>query len=276
MPSYRSVLVLNAFLLCLSLAVYIYNNVPRKYLWLAVLLIFLNAEKNVYGNMVGIRNGLVVTGFILGASFIQNRKIIPFAILTILLSTFHTAALLFLPIAYLVGRNSSISSREILIWIIVIIALLAFSVSGLIELAAPIISHSFDRYEYYLEEMTAHRGVLLTSASLVLILLIFTLYNSQKIILTKEQNSTVRLGLLYVVSAFLGSLAMRANYFYDIFFIGTVVILFANSKRDDLKGLSLASLAVLMSAYSLYLWHTCKWVAGNPYYTIYTSIIGSW
>ena len=275
MPSYRSMLVLNAFLLCLALAVFIYKNIPKKYLWLAILLVFLNAEKNIYGNLVGMRNGFVVTGFLLGSVLIQQRRIVLFALLTALLSTIHTAALLFMPLAYIVGRNTKITRVEILIWIGAIVVLLVFSVSGLMELAAPIISRYFDRYETYLEDMTAHRGFLLTVASLALATLIFILYNKRKNALTKDQNSLIRLGLLYVVSAFLGSLAVRANYFYDMFFIGTVVVLFANCKHDT-KGILLATLAVLMSFYSLLLWMTCKWVAGNPLYYVYTSIIGSW
>ena len=72
MPSYRSILVLNAFLLSLSLGVFCYHNVPQKYLWLAIVLIFLNPEKNIFGNLVGIRNGLVVTSFLIGFVWLQN------------------------------------------------------------------------------------------------------------------------------------------------------------------------------------------------------------
>lgn len=275
MPSYRSILILNAFILCLALAVFIYRNIPKKYLWLAVLLIFLNPEKNIYGNLVGIRNGFAVTGFILGTVFIQNRKFLPFVLVTALSSTFHTASILYMPIAYLVGRNTKISRKEIIIWIVVVAILLVFSVSGFIQVASPIISRYFDRYEVYLEEMEAHRGILLTGASLVLTYLIFTLYYKEEGILTKEQCSLIRLGLLYIVTAFLGSLAMRASYFYDMFFIGTVVVLFANSNRQT-KGQLLTILAVMMSLYYFYLWFTSPWVVGNPRYSVYTSIIGSW
>lgn len=275
MPSYRCILVLNAFILCLALAVFIYRNIPQKYLWLAILLIFLNPEKNIYGNLVGIRNGFAVTGFILGTVFIQNRKIIPFALITALSASFHTASLLYMPLAYLVGRNTKISRREIRIWIVVIAILLFFSVSGLIRLSSLLISRYFNRYEVYLVEMEAHRGILLTGVSLVLTYLIFSLYNKEKKILTREQSSLIRLGLLYVVSAFLGSLAMRASYFYDMFFIGTVIVLFDNFNRD-IQGKMLVTLAVMMSFYYFYLWSTSPWVAGNPRYSVYTSIIGSW
>lgn len=275
MPSYRSVLVLNAFILCLALAVFIHRNIPRKYFWLAVLLIFLNPEKNIYGNLVGIRNGLVVTGFMLGSVFIQRRKIISFAILTALLSTFHTAALLFMPLAYLVGRNTVISKKEMMVWAAVIALLLSFSVTGLIDLASPVISEYFDRYETYIEEMTPHRGILLTASSLLLVVIIFILYHDKADTMTPERNSLVRLGLLFAVSAFLGSLAMRANYFFDMFFIGTVVVLYSETVRKVL-GLVLVLLAIAMSLYSFWLWQTSVWVAGNPLYSVYTSIWGAW
>ena len=276
MPSYRALLVFNAFLLCLALAVFIYRNIPQKYLWLVILLIFLNPEKNIYGNLVGIRNGLVVTGFILGLVFVQERKLLFFAILTFLLSTIHTAALLFMPIAYVVGRNTTISNREIIIWMGAFIALLAFSVSGLIDIASPIISRYFERYEYYIEDMEAHRGMLMVVSTLALAALVFILYYSQKSLLTKGQNSLVRLSLLYIISAFLGSLAMRANYFYDMFFIGTVVILFANSRKKGYLGWALVVLTISMSVYSFILWQTSSWVAGNPLYSVYKSLLGTW
>lgn len=275
MPSFRSLLVLNALLLCFSIAFFLDKNVPRAYLWLAILLIFLNPEKNIYGNLVGMRNGFVVTGFILGSVLIQQRKLFLYALLIALLSTIHTAALLFMPLAYFVGRNTKLTRQEIIIWIVVFIVLLTFSVSGLIDLASPFISQYFERYEYYIDDMLAHRGVLLTGSSLLLATLIFFLFKSQEDSLTESQNSLIRLGLLYVASAFLGSLAMRANYFYDMFFIGTVVVLFSNSKRN-VSGSLLVILAVLMSFYSLRLWQTSSWVAGNPLYYVYTSILGSW
>ena len=276
MPSFRSMLVVNAFMLCLALAVFIYRNIPNKYLWLAILLVFLNPEKNIYGNLVGIRNGFVVTGFVLGSVFIQKRKLLPFVGLTVLLSTIHTAALLFMPIAYLVGRDTPISKNEIVIWIGALSVLLTFSVSGLIDMAAPIITRYFDRYDYYLEGMEAHRGILMVMSTLVLSALVFVLYSSHKAHFTNGQNALIRLGLLYIFSAFLGSLAIRANYFYCIFFIGTVITLFANRKGNDLLGWALVILAIAMSVYSFRIWQTSTWVAGNPLYSVYTSIFGAW
>lgn len=275
MPTFRSMLVLNAFILCLALAVFCYRNVPKAYLWMAVLLIFLNPEKNIYGNLVGMRNGFVVTGFVLGLVLIQRRKLIWFAILTFLLSTLHTSAFLFMPLAYIVGRNTRISEREIAIWICVFIVLLSFSVTGLVELATPIVSRYFDRYEYYLEGMQGHRGFLLTGTSLVLAALVFTLYRIHKGAFSENQNSLIRLGLLYLTSAFLGSLSMRAYYFYDMFFVGTVVTLYATDKNKSLISLALVLLSIITSLYSLKLWMTNQYVAGNPLYQVYTSIFGS-
>ena len=55
MPSHRSIIVLNTFLLCLAFALFIYRNVPKQYIWVAILIIFFNVEKNIYGSMVGMR-----------------------------------------------------------------------------------------------------------------------------------------------------------------------------------------------------------------------------
>ena len=96
MPSYRSILILNTFLLCLAFALFIYRNVPKQYIWVAVLIIFLNVEKNIYGSMVGLRNGFAVITFLLGSVYIQERRWLPFALITVLAMSIHTSAVFFL------------------------------------------------------------------------------------------------------------------------------------------------------------------------------------
>ena len=85
MPSFRCILVLNAFLLSLALGVFCYQVVPRRYLWLFIILLFLNPEKNIFGQLVALRNGLVVTSFLLCFPLLYKRRIIPFAVLTVIL-----------------------------------------------------------------------------------------------------------------------------------------------------------------------------------------------
>ena len=298
-PSFRMLLILNSGLLCLALGVFVYNNVPRKYLWLAILLIFLNPEKNIYGSLVGMRNGFAVIIFLFSFVFIQRRKLIPFLGMLLLAMSMHTAAVFFMPLAYIIGRNSSFSRNEVTWWLIAGLFILMSSLSGLMEMLTPFLTEYFDRYERYYEDFgEGHRGFLLTITGIILFVLITSLFiNNTKNVskrqsflvrhrillikdntrnMSKRQNSLVRLGMLYVFSMLMGSLSGRAGYFYDMFFIGTVVTLFAINKKTRVSAWVLVLISVAMSFYSLRLWMTNQYVSGNPLYMIYTSIIGSW
>lgn len=269
MPSYRSILVLNSLLVSLALAVFCNRNIPRKYLWLAVLLIFLNAEKNIYGSLVGIRNGLAVTVFLLGSVFIQHRKIILFAGVTILALLLHSSAIFFLPIAFIVGFNKKLSKVEIIIWISVIFVILISSLSGMMKFIEPYLVDSYESYTVYLEG-PGHRGWLLTTTGLVLATITFLLFWKNRSVFNKNQNSLIRLGLLYVVSTLLGSMAFRIGYFYDMFFIGTVCTMMIKAKKFKSLRNVLCILSILMSIYSFFLWRSANF--GNPKYDVYHSI----
>lgn len=298
-PSFRILLILNSILLCLALGVFVYNNVPRKYLWLAILLIFLNPEKNIYGSLVGMRNGFAVIVFLFSFVFIQRRKLIAFLGMLLLAMSMHTSAVFFMPLAYIIGRNGPFSRKEVTWWIIAGLIILMSSLSGLMEMLTPFLTEYFDRYEHYYANFDeGHRGLLLTITGIILFVLIFSLFiNNTKNMpirqsslvsyrsslinntirsMSKRQNSLMRLGLLYVFTTLMGSLSSRASYFYDMFFIGTVVTLFANNKKTRVSAWVLVLISIAMSFYSLRLWMTNQYVRGNPLYMIYTSIIGSW
>lgn len=274
LPSFRALLVLNAALLSLALGVFLYHNVPKNYLWLAVVLVFLNPEKNIYGNLVGIRNGLVVTLFLLGSVLIQKRRLIPFFLLTALLFTIHRSAILFLPLAYLVGQNRSFSNNEIWIWVVGVVIMLTMSMSGLMQILSSLVSNDYlERYEGYLDDSKLHRGALNVLSSLFLMALIIAIFIKNKDFLLPNENSLFRLGLLYVCTAFLGSLAMRASYFYDMFFIATVVKMVSIKTTSIYARFALVSLAIVVSLYSMFVvWMGSEWWN----HSVYHSLLGSW
>ena len=273
MPTHRSVLVLNSLLLCLAFALFIYHNVPKHYMWVAIVIIFLNVEKNIYGSMVGLRNGFAVTAFLLGSIYIQKRKLIPFALITLISMSFHTSAFFYLPIAYLVGRGKEISKGEIYIWIATLTILGTMSSVGLLNALTPFLMDNFERYEVYIIDFTGHQGILMVTTTIVLFVLIFTLFYENRKILSNEQNSLCRLGLLYVASLFMGTISMRAGYFYNVFFAGTIALLFSLPSKYDTMRKALCVVAIIMSAYSMYLWMHAGHVLNNPLYTVYHSIL---
>lgn len=269
MPSYRSLLVLNAFVLCLSLGVFCYENIPREYISLAILLIFLNVEKNIYGSLVGPRNGFAVATFILSTVFIQKRYLIAFAASTALAMTLHNSAIFFMPIAYIVGRNKELTKTELILWIGVIIAILVSSTKGLMDIVEPYVLDYNDSYAIYIKE-EYHRGPLLTITGLILIIITLILFWGNKTSFSQNQNSLIRLGILYMTSTILGSVVFRAGYFYNMFFIGTIAI-FMSQKRKTVLHIALCVLSIVMSIYSFYLWRiNCM---GNSNYDVYHSIL---
>lgn len=272
MPSHRSILVLNSLLLCFAYALFIYRNVPKQYIWVAVLIIFLNADKNIYGSMVGLRNGFAVTIFLIGTVFIQERKFLPFMLLTVLAMSFHTSAIFFLPIAYIVGRNSKISRKEILVWVILLLVFGFMSSVGLLNTFTPFLLNYFERYESYIDDFVAHKGVLMIGTTVIIFYLIFLLFYSSRKVFTPNQNSLIRLGLLYVFSLYMGTISMRAGYFYNLFFVGTIATLLSTYGKYKNFAILLCAIAILMSAYSMHLWMNASHVAGNPLYSIYQSI----
>lgn len=275
MPSFRSLLVLNSFLLSFSLGVFCYQNVPRNYLWLAVILIFLNPEKNIYGTLVALRSGLCVSAFFLSFVLVQRRKWALFFIISSLLSFIHTSALLFMPIAYFVGSNHGFRLKEVWLWGGVIALLLFMSMTQLFDMISVFIGEAsvFERYEEVLSATQSHRGVLLTLTSLVFVALFIIYFRQRGKYLSSNENSLLRVGLLFTVTAFLGSLAMRASYFYDVFFIVAVVKVFSDKLADEALRYSLLILALLTSYYSMFIvWMGSEWWN----HAVYHSLLGSW
>lgn len=274
MPSYRSILVLNSLLLSLALGVFCYHNIPNKYLWLAVVLIFLNPEKNIFGNLVGIRNGLVVTSFILAFSLVQKRKWLRFAILTAGLSFIHTSALLFLPVAYVAGFDAPFRKKEIWLWGGMILFLFVFSLSQVSEILGVIVENDiFARYERYLEDNNLRRGLLISIVNIVNVVFIIMYFLQRGKDLKNEENSLLRVGLLYTVMYFLGSLAMRSSYFYDMFYIGTVITIFSDKRANPIVRYGLLALALVTSYYSMFhVWMGVEWWNHGTYH----SLLGDW
>lgn len=272
-PSYRLLLVLSAFILSFSLGVFCCKNIPQKYLWLAIILIFLNPEKNVFGVLVGIRNGLVISSFILLSDYIHKRKWLPFMAFTVALSYIHTSALFYLPIAYFVGFNKPFKTKEIWIWCAALLALITVSMTDLSRAFFAFIENDiFARYETYLyEEM--QRGVLIVGVSVVNIVLLLFYFSSRGYALSESENSMIRLGILYSAMFFLGSLSMRASYFYDMFYIGSIITI-VNDKRAKLwLRLSIVSIAIVTSIYSMFI----VWMGAPSWsHSIYHSLLGSW
>lgn len=272
LPSYRAVLLLSAFLFSFSLAVFCYNYIPKNYLWLAIILVFLNPEKNVFGVLVGIRNGLVISAFLLSFVLIQKRKWLQFAAITVGLSFIHTSAILYLPLAYIAGSNRPFKKRETWIWIGAAIALLFFSTSQLAEYINILLNNEYlDRYQNYFED-SGHRGGLMVFACVFFIAIYIAYFQMRRESLCPKDNSLIRMGILYSITMLMGSLSIRASYFYDMFLIGSAVTIFSDKKAPEWLRYAVVLLLIATSCFSMRVWMHSEWWNHGTYH----SLLGSW
>ena len=109
------------------------------------------------------------------------------------------------------------------------------------------------------------------SIAFVVLFIVYFYRNRNRLI--PNQNSLLRLGILYSVTFFLGSLSMRAMYFYDLFFIASVVNIYSDRKTSEDLRYAVAFLAIIVSLYSMfYVWMGSEWWNHGTYH----SLLGDW
>lgn len=270
MPSFRSILVLNALILTAAFVVFIYKNVPSNYAWLAIFLLFLMPEKNVFGSLVGIRNGLVVSSFILTFTFVQQRKPIHLAITALLLSTIHTSAIIYLPLAYVISRNTPISKKEVYIWLVSGVILMLTSASTIINFLSPIFSIIANRYEEQLMEMEGiSRGLLNYSANLIMMFSFVYFAYKHSAELLPEQRSLLRMAALYCVSGCLGAISGRMTYYYAIYYIGSVVLMFSFKWRQNILRIIMLLFVIAIAYYATFVvWMNSPYFVHDTYHCL--------
>lgn len=275
MPSYRSILILNSFILVASFIVFIYKNIQPQYAWLAIFLIFLMPEKNIFGSLVGIRSGLVVTSFILTFSFIQERKFISFIITSLILSTIHTSAIFYLPLAYAVARNAAISGKEVYIWIGISIVLMLTSMSSLVNLLLPIFSSVANRYEESLMEMSSgSRGLINYGANLVMMFAFLFFAYKRSFELTPKQRSLLRMAALYCIAGCLGAISGRMTYYYAIFYIGGIIIMYSKRWKYPTLKVIMMVFVIMIAIYSTFIvWMGADWWNHGTYHSLFDSVV---
>ena len=104
-----------------------------------------------------------------------------------------------------------------------------------------------------------------------MVLYIFYLLSRSKY-LTSNQNTLLRLGTLYSVTMLMGTLSMRASYFYDMYLIGSAVLIFSDKKAPEWLRYAVIILVLATSYYSMQIWMNSEWWNHG----IYHSLLGDW
>ena len=269
LPSFRSILIIQSALLCLTYYYLFKWYVPSRYSWIGFLLLFLNGPLTIFFMLSGIRNGIAISILILSTRFIHQRKIIPFAILICLAYLFHNSIILIAPLAYFIANGNIITNKSFIVWLLVMFVIAITSSTVLPENAAIFIESNFDRYTTYIEiakEQESGAGLLISIFSIGASILFLSIFKDKQ--LTAKEMMLVKFTLLFFISFLLGPLNMRiSQYFASFFVVGSQLII--NMKAHKMLKQAYFVLALAYIIYSFMLW------LENPLfsYDIYESVL---
>ena len=253
LPTFRSLIVITSTFICVAYIIFFYKVIPAKYSWLAVLLLFMAGDQTLFFMFSGIRNSISISILILTLPLLQSRKLVPFILCMLLASLFHKTAFIYFPMAYLVCGNKDMKRREMFIWAGVFCFFFIFSHTAIMGTIENVMTMAFDeRYDSYLEfidETGDNRGILgrIAMVSTFVPLLLYT-YNGS---FSSQENTILRLGLMYTVATTLGPLNMRTTQHFILFFIATTIYIISQNKRNKLLKSGYVVFVIAYLAYAL-------------------------
>lgn len=263
MPSWRLLLAFVSTMVVLGFIKLYSKNINPKMLTPAMFFTMLYPDLTFYLSFVSMRTGLAIAGTFLCFPLIKERKYVLVLIIAYLLSFIHTSAILFLPVALLVGFNKALSRKEIFIWIFALIALTVLSTAGLIDLISPLFGNDmFDRYREHYLVADDHSSLISCTANAILMYFILDWVYGNKDNLTKSQNSIWRLSMVYLLSPFLGSLGRtRMTYYFFPFYVIVITYIIQDATLEKWKKIMFVSLVTSIMLYAtFYVW------LNNPYF----------
>lgn len=276
MPSYQCLIFFVSFINCWALSYLIYQYVPRKCSWLAILLIFLTPSLTIFFMISGIRNGLAASILILATYFLvgEKKRLLPYLLLGIVATSIHTSAMVMFAVCYFLSSSKPISNRGMIIWIVALLLASFSSLSSLADIVMPLIEFFMGRYTSQVEsiaEVADERGLIAAMAGIVLAIgvLLFTRESNKLIEAENGGFAKYKWALFYCFSYTLGMLGGRMAQYLVYYFIVVTVCMFAYWKKP------LYRYGYLLMVVYFY-WNIFNDWLGNPYfsYSIYKSVLG--
>lgn len=173
---------------------FIKRYVPVEWYWFAVFIFTFNvAHMLICASMM--RQFLAMCIFLLSVDFIVQKKWLISIVLVLVASSFHTSALILLPVCFVGYLNITLTPKKVAIWFGVYLLIYFFATYFLSDLYFKIISlEQFERYQYYINHEKVAKGSGL-GILFSLIMFFFVLFTQ------KDQNEEVKkLFLLYSCS----------------------------------------------------------------------------
>ncbi len=270
MPSYRALLVSLSAFTCFTYYWLFKTYVPPQYYWLAFFLMSISGNFMLFFQLSGLRNAIAINIMALSLPLIENRKLFPYLLLTVIAFFFHQSVLFYMPLAYFVATPYKIKTRNIVIWSIFIFIFLLLSASSLINFITTYINSYFPRYYSYLDvvsEQIYQRSLLMYGFVSIIFFLSFIILKNEKI--SESETMILKLSLLFIFSIILGVLNFRMSQYFAPYFVIGATIVMKEVKSKELKYGYLISF-ILFLIYSFFIVYM-----GNPdfpykvYHTIF-------
>lgn len=257
MSSYRMLLFVVSFLYCSALFFLFKRYIPVKYWAFAFLVIFLS-KSMLLGNMSGLRTSIAVSTFIYGFYFLEQGKKLPYIILMIGASFFHTSALFFLPAIFISPNKPSKTGILLLVSICFALAFIsAFSPNVFYVFMNKVTDIPyFIKYEEYTEEEISSglRGL----SYLVIFFMLFLNIRILGQVTNPKESLLIKLSILYFILMLAPSAGLMSRlYFYlSVPFLAGGIYVINNTNNLMLRYAYMGSVLIL---------------AGLEFYVLYSS-----
>lgn len=249
-PSFRVLIIIQSFLVCFAYYKLFYKFVPKRYSALAMILFFLSCQTTVFFMFSGIRNAFSISLFILSYTYMAERRIIPFAIFTVLAASMHTSAAFVMPMGYLIANKQALTAKHFYIFIPIMLFFMFTSLSGITEQVFEAVGIFTDRYDMYMEQIgdnVDNRGFKASSAALLQT--IFTAFLLLQLDKDERSEPIYKLGLFCLFCSMLGNLNYRLSCFFLYFSILSTVRLYSKITSNNFARISLLAVVLFVSFY---------------------------
>lgn len=221
-PSFRLLILAQTLLFCGTVGYIMYKFIPPKYAWVVVLMLFITGEKSIMFMFGSMRNSIAVSSLLLSFIYMLRNNWKAVAFITILVSTIHTSALIFIPLAFILSlwshRALAMSKAELLVWIALLTVLVVFPINSLLEpFTIVFMQEDLSRYQDVINAKHSSAGMAAMYGSVLLSSgVLFYIYKYARSI---EEFTIGRISLLLTYSYLLGTLNVRVSQYYVIFFV---------------------------------------------------------
>ena len=236
MPTYRTLLIFLSAFTCFTYYWIFRNYIPSKYYWLGFGLIAISGDKMLLFQMSGLRNAITINILALSIPLIKKRRIVPYIVLIFLGYLFHTSALLFMPLAYLIATPNRIKTFDIIIWSLFFIFFVFASTSFLINYLSTVINLYFDNYNVYTDEAkdsVYERSILLYGILIYMFTISFAIM--RKVNLLETEIVIFKLSLFFLFSLALGSLNIRMSHYFAPYLVLSAIIVLNRAENPLTK-----------------------------------------